>query len=133
MICPMRVNNRKCINRIAGRCLFANKRRNIITIAAIILTAVLFTSLFTIMLSINASYETSIFRQLGGYAHGTFKDVTNAQEDKLISHPYISAYGERMILGEIAEDSRPLNVSSLDSWLWASSRTAMYKESKLPK
>ncbi|MCR5209692.1 MAG: ABC transporter permease [Lachnospiraceae bacterium] len=108
----MRVNNRKCINRIAGRCLFANKRRNIITIAAIILTAVLFTSLFTIMLSINASYETSIFRQLGGYAHGTFKDVTNAQEDKLISHPYISAYGERMILGEIAEE--PFNNQSAE-------------------
>ena len=101
----MRVNNRKCIYKIAGRCLFSNRRRNIITIAAIILTAVLFTSLFTIMLSINASYETSQLRQLGGYAHGTFKDVTHEQEEKLIKHRYVKAYGERMVLGMIADDS----------------------------
>ena len=101
----MRVNNRKSIYRIAGRCLFSNRRRNIITIAAIILTAVLFTSLFTIMLSINASYETSLLRQLGGYAHGTFKDVTEEQEEKLVKHRYIKAYGERMVLGMIADDT----------------------------
>ncbi len=101
----MRVNNRKCIYRIAGRCLFSNRRRNIITIAAIILTAVLFTSLFTIMLSINASYETSLLRQLGGYAHGTFKEVTKEQEDKLVKHRYVKAYGERMVLGMIADDT----------------------------
>lgn len=101
----MRVNNRKCIYRIAGRCLFSNRRRNIITIAAIILTAVLFTSLFTIMLSINASYETSLLRQLGGYAHGTFKDVTEEQVEKLVKHRYVKAYGERMVLGMIADDT----------------------------
>ncbi len=101
----MKVNNRKCIYRMAGRLLFSNKRRNLITIFAIILTAVLFTSLFTIMLSINASYETSIFRQLGGYVHGTFKDVTNDQEEKLINHKNIRAYGERIVLGIIADES----------------------------
>ncbi|MBO4319885.1 MAG: FtsX-like permease family protein [Treponema sp.] len=101
----MRVNNRKCIYRIAGRCLFTNRRRNIITIAAIILTAVLFTSLFTIMLSINASYETSVQRQLGGCAHGTFKRVTEEQAEKLIRHKLIKAYGERIVLGLIADDT----------------------------
>ncbi|MBO4320105.1 MAG: FtsX-like permease family protein [Treponema sp.] len=101
----MRVSNRKCVNRIARRCLFANRRRNIITIAAIILTAVLFTSLFTIMLSINASYETSVQRQLGGYAHGTFKKVSEEQVEKLIRHKLIKAYGERMVIGVIADDT----------------------------
>ena len=76
---------------MATRLLFANKRRNLITIFAIILTAVLFTSLFTITLSINASYETSTFRQLGGYAHGTFKDVTEEQEERLIANSKIKA------------------------------------------
>lgn len=101
----MKVNNRKCIYRMAGRLLFSNKRRNLITIFAIVLTAVLFTSLFTIMLSINASYENSMFRQLGGYMHGTFKEVTPAQEEKLIRHRNIKAYGERMVLGMIADNS----------------------------
>ena len=60
----MKVNNKKCVRKIAMRCLMANKRRNIITIAAIVLTAILFTTLFTIALSMNASYEKSIFRHL---------------------------------------------------------------------
>ena len=113
----MKVNNRKCITKMATRLLFANKRRNLITIFAIILTAVLFTSLFTIMLSINASYETGTFRQLGGYAHGTFKDVTQAQEEKLIGHRNIKAYGERMVLGTISDDpfrNRTAEVSFMD-------------------
>ena len=101
----MKVNNRKCISRMAGRLLFSNRRRNLITIFAITLTAVLFTSLFTIMLSINASYETSMFRQLGGKEHGGFKDVTPVQVEKLIKHKNIKEYGERMILGVIADDS----------------------------
>ena len=54
------------------RSLYAN-RRNLITIFAIALTTLLFTSMFTIVLSLNASYETYQFRQVGGYAHGTFK------------------------------------------------------------
>ena len=101
----MKVNNRKCINKLSGRLLLANKRRNIITIFAIILTAVLFTSLFTIMLSINATYETGTFLQLGGYAHGTFKNITPAQEEKLIAHRNIKAYGERMVLGVIEDET----------------------------
>ncbi|MBR4277882.1 MAG: ABC transporter permease, partial [Lachnospiraceae bacterium] len=113
----MKVNNRKCITKMATRLLFSNKRRNLITIFAIILTAVLFTSLFTIMLSINASYETGTFRQLGGYAHGTFKDVTQAQEEKLIGHRNIKAYGERMVLGTISDEpfrNRTAEVSFMD-------------------
>lgn len=101
----MKVNNRKCIFRLAGKLLFSNKRRNLITIFAIILTAVLFTSVFTIMLSINASYENNMFRQLGGYMHGSFKSVTPEQEEKLIAHKNINAYGERMIFGVIEDNS----------------------------
>ena len=56
------------------RSLYAN-RRNLITIFAIALTTLLFTSMFTIVLSLNASYETYQFRQVGGYAHGTFKAI----------------------------------------------------------
>ena len=99
----MKVNNKKCVRKIAMRSLMANKRRNIITIAAIILTAVLFTTLFTITLSINASYEKSIFRQLGGSNHGTFKDLTDDQLTALTESRLIKAYGVRTIAGIIEE------------------------------
>ncbi|MCR5031290.1 MAG: ABC transporter permease [Lachnospiraceae bacterium] len=95
----MKVNNKKCVRKIARRCLFANKRRNIITTFAIILTAILFTTLFTITLSIHASYETSIFRELGGKNHGTFKDLTDKQLEILEANPHIQSYGVRTVAG----------------------------------
>ena len=69
----MNVKNRKCIRKLSLKSLYANRRRNLIAIFAIALTTLLFTSMFTIVLSLNASYETYQFRQVGGYAHGTFK------------------------------------------------------------
>lgn len=99
----MRVNNRKCVVRIGIRSLLTNKRRNVITIAAIALTAVLFTTLFTVMMSISSTYETNEFRQRGGYAHATFKDVTEEQAAKLRSHKLIKEYGERIVLGVASE------------------------------
>ena len=53
----MNVKNRKCIRKLSWRSLWASRKRNIIAIIAIALTALLFTSLFTIVMSINSSYE----------------------------------------------------------------------------
>ncbi len=100
----MKVNNRKCITKMATRLLFSNKRRNLITICAIVLTAILFTTLFTISLSIKSSYETSIFRQLGGSNHATFKDLTDEQLEILMANSHIKEYGERRVAG-IATDA----------------------------
>ena len=61
----MKVSNQKCIRRLSFRFLRANRRRNRIAVFAIALTTLLFTSLFTIVLSLNSSYETYQFRQLG--------------------------------------------------------------------
>lgn len=85
----MHVSNHKCIRRLSFRALKAAKKRNIIAIIAIALTTLLFTSLFTVMMSVNASYETYTFRQIGGYSHGTFKDVTDEQIKALQAHPDI--------------------------------------------
>ena len=48
----MNVKNRKCIRKLSWRSLWASRKRNIIAIIAIALTALLFTSLFTIVMSI---------------------------------------------------------------------------------
>ena len=95
----MRVENRKSIRRLAFRSMMANRRRNLIATTAIILTAVLFTTLFTIMLSINATYETSCFRQLGGCEHGSFKSVTEKDIEILSSDRRIKEAGLRTVVG----------------------------------
>ena len=62
----MRVKNGKCIRRLSVRTLWAQRKRNLIAAAAIVLTTLLFTALFTVVMSINVSYQTYQFRQLGG-------------------------------------------------------------------
>ena len=100
----MRVKNRKCIRRLSFRSLWASRKRNIIAICAIALTTLMFTSLFTIMLSVNASYETYNFRQAGGYSDGSFKDLSREQADKIAAHKGIKASGERIVCGFSSSD-----------------------------
>lgn len=113
----MKVNNRKCIRRLSCKSLWASRRRNIIAIAAIALTTLLFTSLFTIAMSMNASYQTYIFRQVGGYCHGTFKDVTDEQAAAISGHKKVKETGARKVIGFMMEGSFakvPAEVSYMD-------------------
>ena len=97
----MNVKNRKCIWKLSWRSLWASRKRNIIAIIAIALTTLLFTSLFTIIMSINSSYENYTFRQVGGYCHGTFKEVTEKQIQKIAAHSNIKEIGKRISTGYI--------------------------------
>ncbi len=68
-------------------------------VLAIALTAVLFTSLFTIALSINEGIQQNNFRQAGGWSHGTFKYLTEEQFEELKDDPLIESWGLRRFLG----------------------------------
>ena len=95
----MKVKNQKCIRRLSYKSLWATRKRNVIAIFAIALTTLLFTSLFTILMSLNESYETYNFRQAGGYADGTFKELSEEQVEKISAHPRIREAGERTVCG----------------------------------
>ena len=82
----MNVKNRNCIRKLSFQSLWASRKRNLIAVAAIVLTTLLFTSLFTVVMSINSSYQTYTFRQIGGYCHGTFKDVTEEQAEAICNN-----------------------------------------------
>ncbi|MCM1047351.1 MAG: ABC transporter permease [Clostridiales bacterium] len=99
----MNVKNKGCIRRISFNQLKAAKTRNIIAIFAIALTTVLFTSLFTLALSINSSFEEYQFRQLGGYNHGAFKEVDEVKKQALAAHKKVKEYGMRTTCGFISE------------------------------
>ena len=62
----MNVSNRKCIRRLSVKTIKSAKKRNIIAVLAIALTAILFTTIMTIAFSINYSFQQSNFRQAGG-------------------------------------------------------------------
>lgn len=95
----MNVANRKCIRRLSMKSMKAAKTRNLIAILAIALTTVLFTSLFTVALSINHSFQQANFRQAGGWSHGTFKYMTREQFDEIKTDPFIKQYGLRRFVG----------------------------------
>lgn len=114
----MNVKNRKCIRNLSCRSLWASRKRNIIAITAIALTALLFTSLFTIVMSINSSYENYIFRQIGGYCHGTFKEVTDEQIQNISAHPNVKAVGKRITIGYMDNGifaKSPAEISFMDN------------------
>ena len=108
----MKVSNRKCVRHLAWKSLLASRTRNLIAIVAIALTTMLFTSLFTIALSINEGFQQSNFRQVGGFSHGGFKYMTQAQFNELKDDPLISQWGERRYLGMPTEE--PFNKSHVE-------------------
>lgn len=114
----MNVKNRKCIRQLSWRSLWASRKRNMIAIIAIALTALLFTSLFTIVMSLNSSYEMYTFRQIGGYCHGTFKEVTEEQIENISAHSNVKAAGKRITIGYMNSGvfaKAPAEISYMDS------------------
>ncbi len=133
----MNVKNRKYIRKLSRRFLWASRKRNIIAIIAIALTALLFTSLFTIVMSLNSSYEMHTFRQIGGYCHGTFKEVTEEQIQNISAHANVKAAGERISIGYLDSGvfaKTPAEVSFMDDnctkWSFAEPTTGHKPQGK---
>ena len=93
------VSNRECVRRLSLRSMRAAWSRNLIAVLAIALTTVLFTSLFTIAMSINDGFQQNNFRQVGGYAHGSFKNLSEEQYLELREDPLIQDWAVRRLLG----------------------------------
>lgn len=100
----MNVKNRNVVRRLGFRQFKASGMRNLIAVVAVSLTALLFTSLFTIAMSITKSYEEYNFRQAGGYCHGTFKEVNQEQIEKITAHPKVKAAGARTVAGYLSTE-----------------------------
>ena len=131
----MKVKNQVCIRRLSYRTLKASRKKHIIAILAIALTTLLFTSLFTIAGSINNSYQTYTFRQIGGYAHGTFKDVNTDQIAAISAHSKVRETGLRTVIGYLDTGvfaKLPAEVSFMDAnctkWSYASPTTGRAPE-----
>ena len=108
----MKVSNGKTIRRLGWRSMKAARTRNLIAVLAIALTTVLFTSLFTIAMSINDGFQQSNFRQVGGFSHGGFKYLTEEQFNELKDDPRIDQWGLRRFLGMPTEV--PFNKSHVE-------------------
>lgn len=135
VVIMLKVKNRKCINNIARKSFKANKIRNSVAIIAITLTALLFTSLFTVGTILVTSFEYQNFRQVGGDTHGTFKQPTKEQIEKLKNHPLVEDYTLRRALGfsfDTPFEKNPIEISYMNEKHVKSSFINL-KEGNLPK
>mgnify|MGYP000982217285 CR=1 FL=1 len=108
----IRVSNKACVRHLGRQSMKAAKTRNCIAVLAIALTTVLFTSLFTIALSINDGFQQSNFRQCGGWNHGSFKYLTEEQFDQIKTDSLIQEWGLRRFVG--MPDEIPFNKSHVE-------------------
>lgn len=131
----MNVRNKKCIRHLSYKTMMASGKRNIIAIIAIALTTLMFTALFTVALSLNTSYQNYLARQLGGYSHGSFKEVDEEDITKITDHRLIKETGARTVIGiayEIPFNKEPAEISFMDAncseWCYA-----LPSEGKMPE
>lgn len=74
-------NNQKIIKKISKRSFKVNKIRNIISIIAITLATVLFTSLFTVGVSMMDAFNSYMMMEYGTSSHVQMQDVDKSQID----------------------------------------------------
>lgn len=110
----IKVSNRKAISNLSLKSYKANKSRNSIAILAIILTTILFTSLFTIGTGLIESIEESSMRMAGGYAHGSFKYLSQEQYERLSRHPLIKEVGLSIYAGEAVNEKLLKRYTEID-------------------
>ena len=99
----MRVKNSKLIRTLTWRTLKAGKFRNMVAVCAIALTAILFTTVFSIGGNIIASVQNATMRQVGNSTHGLLKYLTQAQYDNFKESPLIKDISYNIFIG-IAEN-----------------------------
>ena len=100
----MRVKNRKTIRNLADKSFRAAGLRNGIAIGAIALTAILFTSLFTITIGMIESFQYMTARQSGGDDHGVFKYLSQTEYEKIRTHPLIQTITYNRIIADSVDN-----------------------------
>lgn len=87
------------IRTLTKRTYKKNKGRNAVAILAIILTTMMFTTLFTLAQSMKKNSIEMAFRQAGYTAHASCKSIKEDEIAAIASHPDVVSYGESIVLG----------------------------------
>lgn len=91
------------IHTLTNRSFKANTTRNLIAVFAIILTTVMFTSLFVLSQSMVSNIRNMNFQQAGYNSHLSSGTMTDADVEKIITHEAVRDYGKSAIIG-VAEN-----------------------------
>ncbi len=109
-----KVANRQIIRTLSFRTMKEKKWKNLISILAIALTALLFTAVFTVGSSLISSAEESTMRQVGTSAHGGYKYLSVEEYEQIkaaggyqkISYDIIAGFAMNPELAEMQTEVR---------------------------
>lgn len=93
------------IRTLTNRSFKKNKGRNRVAVLAIVMTTMMFTTLFTLAQGLSKNMTEMYLRQSGTKAHTTTKSITDEQIETLASHPDVTVYSRSIVLG-LAENDR---------------------------
>lgn len=91
------------IRTLTNRSFKANKTRNLVAVCAIILTTLMFTSLFVLSQSMVKNLQDMNFQQSGYDSHLSSSLLTDSEIEKIVSHDAIRDYGKTVVIG-VAEN-----------------------------
>ena len=94
---------KKMLRTLTKRSFRQKKGRNLVAVLAILMTAAMFTALFTLAQSMGKNLTEMYLRQSGTTAHASTKSITDEEIEKIASHPDVVSYGKSIVLG-IAEN-----------------------------
>lgn len=112
-----KVKNKKVIRRLSDRSFRASRTRNLIAVIAIALTAMLFTTLFTLGIGTVENFQRQTMRQSGSDCHGVIKNITMEQYDKLSKDPSI-VESANCILVAYGVENEAFQKRHLEAWYY---------------
>ena len=89
----------KPIQTLNQRTFKKNRGRNLVAIIAILMTTIMFTTLFTLAQSMSKNMVEMTFRQTGYDGQTSFKSITAEQFSLIADHPDVAEAGESLVLG----------------------------------
>ena len=99
------VKNKTALNKLAMNPIKTNIKKYIILIIAVVMTTLLFSSLFTIAGSMLKEVQLSTMRQVGGSCHAGFKYLSEPEYDLVKDDPELKDITFRIIVG-VVDDER---------------------------
>ena len=90
--------DQSAIGQISSRSFKNSKGRNIVAVCAIVLTALMFTTLFVLSQSIEQNLIQMTFRQVGFDTHVSIKNIEEEQAKKIAAHPDVQQMGTSIVL-----------------------------------
>ena len=91
--------NFKPISVLNRRMFRQNRGHNLVAVLAIVLTTLMFTTLFVLSQSMNRNLVEMAFRQSGYDAQVSFKSIAEEQAEKLAAHPDVAEVGNSIVAG----------------------------------